>query len=72
MIGMGGISLFAFRFNAVDLVRCMIGNPFLYYFLALSGSLFLILVCNNTRIQDCIPLNFFGKNSLTIMAIHTL
>lgn len=73
MIGiLGAISLLAFRFNSVDLVRCMIGNPFLYYLLALSGSLFLILVYKNTRIQDSVILNFLGKNSLTIMAIHTL
>lgn len=66
----GGISIVGFRFNSVSLATGKIGNPFLYYLLAISGSLFFMLICKNTLVGRNKTLSYLGRNSLIIMAIH--
>lgn len=58
----------AFINKAVDMDFLTLGNYFLYYIAAISGTLFLYLICK--KIKHCNWLSFLGKNSLIIMCIH--
>lgn len=63
------IHFLLFRYDYVDLRTSVIGNPFLYYINALSGSFFIILLMkcfgNHSRL-----LSYFGVNSLIIFSTH--
>lgn len=63
------VSLQQFNFNKVNISSSRIGNPFLFYILAVAGSVFIILLCKRLNLHSGI-LNFWGRNSLIIMAIH--
>ena len=63
------VSLQYFNFNEVNLSSSRIGNPFLFYVLAVAGSVFIILLCKKLNLHSGI-LNFWGQNSLIIMAVH--
>lgn len=57
-----------FKNGGVDLNQLVFRNYILYYLSALSGSMFLICLCN--FLPDTMPLIYLGKNSLIIMATH--
>lgn len=46
-----------------------IGNPFIFYISAISNSILLLLICKKINFKKGL-LNFYGKNSLVIMATH--
>lgn len=52
----------------VDLHTLVINQPIFYFLAALSGSAFVILICNNIKYSK--ELSYLGKNSLIIMATH--
>lgn len=64
-------SLFLYRFNfdKVNIALSKTGNPFLFYILAVAGSIFVILLCKQLNLHHGF-LNFIGRNSLIFMAIH--
>ena len=66
------ISLLFYKENIfVSMVFCRIGNPIMYYLIACSGSICILLLAKkitNTWIGQ--KLCFWGKNSLIVMAVH--
>ena len=65
------ISIGLFPLNQdVSLFAIRIHNCFLFYSLALAGSMFIILLCKNTFLGKSRLLVFLGRNSLIIMALH--
>ena len=61
---------FAAQLNGlVDLHYCVLNHAVLYFPLALSGSFSLILLLRSLG-SRCAVLEFFGRNSLTVMATH--
>lgn len=63
------VILLRFNFDKANLALSRMGNPFLYYVLAISGSAFIILLCKQLNMRKGV-FNFWGRNSLIIMAIH--
>ena len=64
------LNIFLCQFNGlVDLHYSMLNNQLLYYICAIIGSWSLILIVKNLLLK-CKILEFFGKNSLIIMATH--
>ena len=57
-----------FKNGGVDLNQLVFRNYILYYLAALSGSMFIICLCN--FLPDTTPLLYMGQNSLIIMATH--
>ncbi len=53
---------------SVDTNNMVLGNPFLYYTGSIAGSLAVIFICSS--IKSIPPLEYIGRNSLVIMAIH--
>lgn len=70
-----GIALFCFHLTVcaangwADMHFCKVNNPFLYYLLACTGSLSIILLMQN-GIRKCRVLEYFGKNSLIVLVTH--
>lgn len=58
----------------VDFHFLMLGNPFLFLFNSVAGSIAVILICMSfegiSEIKVFKLIRFYGKNSLTIMATH--
>lgn len=52
-----------------NLAGSNIGNPFIFYISAISNSILLLLICKKINFKKGL-LNFYGKNSLVIMATH--
>ena len=52
----------------VDLHTLVINQPIFFFLAALSGSAFVILICNNIKYSKA--LSYLGKNSLIIMVTH--
>ncbi|MBQ5560801.1 MAG: acyltransferase family protein [Lachnospiraceae bacterium] len=70
-IGALVINVICVKLNiAVDLHNLEIGNPMLYFLGALSGTICVILVCSH--LNNLLLLDFFGKNSLLLMAINNM
>lgn len=55
--------------NQYNLAVSNVGNPVMFYISAISNSMLLLLVFKKINIKKGL-LNFYGKNSLIIMAIH--
>lgn len=65
------INLFVSQYNpGVDLHFSKLNNPLLFYFNAVSGSLFLIIFMKYI-VKKNRALEYLGRNSLIIMATHT-
>ena len=65
------INIVLSMFNeGVDLHYSVINNPILYYYLAISTSISLIVLFKLMYNKFFIPLEFLGKNSLLIMCTH--
>lgn len=65
----GVLSVCLYRFNAVLLSNCIIGNVALFYINAINGSVFIIGVsCFITKYGKI--LEFYGANSLVIFSTH--
>lgn len=60
--------ILGFKNGGVDLNQLVFHNYILYYLAALSGSMFVICLCN--FLPDFMPLRYLGKNSLILMATH--
>ncbi len=60
--------------GGVDLHFLVFGNPFLYFIIAVLGSMAVLLICKSMEpISEWIPcriLRYYGKNSLIVMATH--
>ncbi|MEE0931221.1 MAG: acyltransferase family protein [Acutalibacteraceae bacterium] len=55
--------------NEYNLAISEIGNPLLFYISSISNSILLLLICKKINLKKGL-LNFYGKNSLVIMALH--
>lgn len=55
--------------NEYNLAVSNIGNPLIFYISSISNSILLLLLCKKINLKKGL-LNFYGKNSLVIMAIH--
>jgi acyltransferase len=55
--------------HLVDLHYSVLNNPFLYYICAIAGSISLLLILKIVLVQNTV-LEYFGKNSLIVMATH--
>lgn len=68
-----GIDAYTALLNIPDLHYSLIGNPLLYYFNAIIGSLGILLLCNwIDRIIDFQLLKYYGKHSLIVLLTHIL
>lgn len=63
------VCFFYFNIGNANLALSKMGNPFLYYILAIAGSVFIMLLCKQMDLHKGV-INFWGRNSLIIMAIH--
>lgn len=55
--------------NSYSIAWANVGNPFIFYISAISTSLSILLIFKKINLKKGL-LNFYGKNSLIIMAIH--
>lgn len=67
----GVIFLTVFQFSKADLHFSIIGNPIIYYSAGITGSFIVIYFAKSMGEKSKI-LQYFGRNSLIIMATHTL
>lgn len=51
----------------VDLSEMILNNPFLYFMGSITGTYFIIQLSKHIKLT---PLNYVGKNSLTVMGTH--
>ncbi len=64
-------SISLFRYNSVDLISSRIGNPFLFYPLAIAGSVFIFIlsdILSHFRVSEII--RFMGCNSIVFLVTH--
>lgn len=68
-----GIDTYTALLNVPDLHFSLIGNPLLYYFNAIIGTLGILLLCNwIDRIKDLQLLKYCGMNSIIVLLTHIL
>ena len=65
------VSLLCFRYLPhISLSFSRIGNPIIFYPVACAGSVAVLLLCKKTAIGRNCFLQFWGKNSLIVLALH--
>lgn len=63
------ICLFKYNGQTFNFATTNIGNPIVYYILAIAGSLVIIITCKKVSYKSRF-FNYVGRNSLIIMALH--